>query len=93
MLKGINKHIIEINQLDNTHFYKAILFVRPESAEYDIETIENEAFTLLEEAGYITDNAPMGFLRKRARRKKQGIICLAISALITAVAITLAVIL
>lgn len=71
MLKGINKHIIEICDINNPHFYKAILFVRPESDEYDISELEEDANKILADSGYLTEIAPSGYLRRRERRKKR----------------------
>ena len=78
MIKGVNKQIIEINDIENEHFYKAILFVRPESSPRSEEYLNkqaNEYITLTE--GNIK-SAPIGYLRNKQSRNKRKLITTAI---------------
>lgn len=43
MVKGVNKNIIEVHDLNSTYFEKAILFVKPEYALFDSEKLFREA--------------------------------------------------
>ena len=85
VLKGINKHIIEICDINNPHFYKAILFVRPESDEYDPSELVEDANKILADSGYLTEIAPSGYLRRREKRKKRIILSCGILTLLLAV--------
>ena len=43
MVKGVNKNIIEVHDISNEFFEKAILFVKPEYALFDNEKLFKEA--------------------------------------------------
>ncbi|MBQ1928550.1 MAG: hypothetical protein II366_02175 [Clostridia bacterium] len=43
MVKGVNKNIIEVHDIENEYFDKAILFVKPEYALFDNEKLFKEA--------------------------------------------------
>ncbi len=43
MIKGVNKQIIEINDMDNKVFEKAVLYVRPECSEISEAKLYNSA--------------------------------------------------
>ncbi len=43
MVKGINKQIIEVVDTGNRYIQKAILFVRPEKADYDPQFLIHQA--------------------------------------------------
>ena len=43
MIKGVNKQIIEINDLENKIFEKAVLYIRPEYSEASIGKLHNSA--------------------------------------------------
>ena len=51
MLKGVNKHIVEINNPNNEYFEKAILFVKSEKLFLPPETLSNHAFDYLNTLG------------------------------------------
>lgn len=43
MLKGINKNVIEVMDIENEHFERVILFLKPENPESDEKTIRQWA--------------------------------------------------
>ena len=43
MLKGVNKKVVEIVDLENEYFERAILFVKPEPSEHDEKTLKQRA--------------------------------------------------
>ncbi|MEG0615620.1 MAG: hypothetical protein RR540_07680 [Oscillospiraceae bacterium] len=47
MIKGVNKHIVEINNPQNDYFEKAILFVKPEKLAIPPKKLSDEAFSYL----------------------------------------------
>ncbi|MBR5451633.1 MAG: hypothetical protein IKV36_01405 [Clostridia bacterium] len=74
MLKGVNKQIIEINDIENEYFYKAILFVRPESSPRPHEYLSKRANEYILYASCDIKNTPDGFLRSRESNKKRKLI-------------------
>lgn len=48
MIKGVNKRVIEINSTDSEYFEKAVLYVRPNSAELPPKLLNEEADMFLE---------------------------------------------
>ena len=92
MLKGVNKQIIEVNDIENEHFYKAILFVRPESSPRSNEFLNKQANEYILSASQDTKALPKGFLRRRAASRKKAVIIgigVASSALLTAILLML----
>lgn len=89
MLKGVNKQIIEINDIENEYFYKAILFVRPESSPRPHEYLNKRANEYILFATCDIKNTPDGFLRNREKDKKRKLITGALigAFLITAVSV------
>ena len=61
MVKGVNKNIIEVHDLQSEYFDKAILFVKPEYALFDSEK-------LFKEAKRYVNNADLN--RKCGKRRK-----------------------
>lgn len=43
MLKGVNKHVVEVVDLENEYFEKAILFLRPGRPDSDEGTLRQRA--------------------------------------------------
>ncbi len=43
MLKGVNKQVVEVVDLENEYFEKAILFIKAEKQERDEKTIRQRA--------------------------------------------------
>lgn len=43
MIKGVNKQIIEINDIENKVFEKAVLYIRPEYSDSSISKLHNSA--------------------------------------------------
>ena len=39
MLKGVNKHVVEVVDMENEYFEKAILFLRPGRPGFDESTL------------------------------------------------------
>lgn len=58
MLKGVNKSVVEVVDIDSEYFEKAILFLRPGSRAVDEGTLRRKADQYLEG------------IRYRPRRKK-----------------------
>ena len=85
MLKGVNKQIIEINDIENEHFYKAILFVRPESRPRSNEFLSKQANEYILSTSSEIKAAPSGFLRKKSTLKRR-IIIICVSVALVALA-------
>ena len=73
MVKGVNKQIIEISDIDNLSFERAILFVRPESQRLDSESLHEHASGFLASA-----SLRAGFYHRR--KIGQGLVCMLIGA-------------
>ena len=43
MLKGVNKHVVEVVDMENEYFEKAILFLRPGRPGFDESTLRQRA--------------------------------------------------
>ena len=43
MLKGVNKHVVEVVDMENEYFEKAILFLRPDRPSADEGTLRQRA--------------------------------------------------
>ncbi len=98
MIKGVNKQIIEINETENKIFEKAVLYVRPEYAELSDTKLYNSANEFIEEIS----NSDLWYvntqLKERGRelsKSSNKLIAslLATGLIVTAVVITLLVIL
>lgn len=51
-MKGVNKHVVEINNPQNDYFEKAILYIRPEKLDVSPKKLSDEALQYLETLGY-----------------------------------------
>lgn len=49
MIKGINRHVIEVTKTDNIYYERAILIVRPEFTGEEKRLLEKEAKRMLKE--------------------------------------------
>lgn len=74
MIKGVNKQIIEINDIENEHFYKAILFVRPESSPRSEEYLNKQANEYINLTEDNIKTAPIGYLRAKQCGRKKGLV-------------------
>ena len=52
MIKGVNKHIVEINNPKNDYFEKAILYVRSEKLTIPPKELSDEALNYLNSLGF-----------------------------------------
>ena len=52
MLKGVNKKVVEVMDIDNEYFEKAILFIKVEKQERDERTIKEKATSYLKDIKY-----------------------------------------
>lgn len=52
MIKGVNKHIVEINNPNNDYFEKAILYVRPDKLAIPPKELSGEARSYLDSLGF-----------------------------------------
>lgn len=84
MLRGVNKHIIEITETNNKYFEKAIIYVKPEYSHMNHNKLTKNANTFLENLTS-QDNKEI----KTAKIKRNNLIKIGIPLLILAVAITL----
>lgn len=78
MIKGVNKQIIEINDIENEHFYKAILFVRPESSPRSEEYLKKQANEYILTTSDNIKSAPVGYLRAKQSQNKRKLILSAV---------------
>lgn len=51
LIKGINRHIIEITDTDNAYYERALLVLKPEYASAERELLEKEARKVLKGLG------------------------------------------
>ena len=51
LIKGINRHIIEITDTDNAYYERALLVLKPEYASTERELLEKEARKVLKDLG------------------------------------------
>ena len=58
MLKGVNKKVVEVIDIENEYFEKAILFIKLEKQEGDERTIKEKATSYLKDIKY-TPRAPL----------------------------------
>ena len=64
MLRGVNRQIIEVNDIENPFFERAILFVRPDCGEETDRSLRSRAVDWLNTAG-------PDALRPARRRKRK----------------------
>lgn len=70
MIRGVNKYIIEVNNIKSDYFEKAIFFVKNDTTAND-KRLDTEANALIKKYNLIGKNGNMGFLRKRQIKKKK----------------------
>ena len=51
MIKGINRHVIEVTETDSAYYERALLVVKPEYASAEQQILEKEAKRVLRELG------------------------------------------
>lgn len=51
MIKGVNRHIIEITETENQYYERALLVIKPEYASVERELLEKEARKVLKDLG------------------------------------------
>lgn len=68
MVKGVNKNIIEVHDISNEFFEKAILFVKPEYALFDNEKLFKEAKRYVNNADL---NRRCGVKSNKGKKKSQ----------------------
>ncbi len=52
MIKGVNRHIVEINNPQNDYFEKAILYVRSEKLTIPPKELSDQALSYLNSFGF-----------------------------------------
>ncbi|MDR0914180.1 MAG: hypothetical protein LBM65_03320 [Oscillospiraceae bacterium] len=62
MVRGINRHIIEIMETENEYYERAVLFVRPEHEQTQYEILHSAAKKMLRQTG-----SPSVFKKKQRR--------------------------
>ena len=62
MIKGVNKHIVEINNPGNDYFEKAILYVRSDKLAIPPKELSGEAKSYLQSLGLQKKQFPWGRL-------------------------------
>ena len=70
MIRGVNKYIIEVNNIKSDYFEKAILFVKNDTTADD-KRLDTEANALIKKYNLIGKNGNIGFLRKKQIKKKK----------------------
>lgn len=51
LIKGINRQIIEVTEMENIYYERALLVIKPEYADAQKELLEKEAKKVLKEMG------------------------------------------
>lgn len=51
MIKGINRHVIEVTETESAYYERALLVVKPEYASVERELLEKEAKRVLKDLG------------------------------------------
>ena len=51
MIKGINKNVIELFELNNSYYERAFLFIKPECTSLSYKILEKEAKEILKKVG------------------------------------------
>lgn len=51
MIKGVNRHMIEISEIGNEYYERALLIVKPQYADIDKVMLEKEAKNILSKIG------------------------------------------
>lgn len=91
MIKGINKRIIEVNNIESDYFEKALFIVKDYNA--DIRRLNNEAERVVK--AYFPKNAigfSEGYLRNRKRKRNRVIFFVSLGLLLSAAVVALIII-
>ena len=87
MVKGVYKRVVEVNEMENDYFERAILVVRPEKNKYSEEKLKSKADEYVKNLG----SASVAWVKPSVRGKKERIFrwlgrlaCVLLGALITA---------
>lgn len=64
MIKGVNKKVIEINDMKNIYFEKAVLYVRPEMQDTPYRHLLKEASFYLDDSELAPGNKRLSKLSK-----------------------------
>lgn len=51
LIKGVNRHMIEVLEIGNEYYERALLIVKPEYADIDKEVLEKEAKSIMNKIG------------------------------------------
>lgn len=51
MIKGVNRHMIEVSDIESSYYEKAFLIVRPEYSDYQEKALRREAKKLVKNLG------------------------------------------
>lgn len=51
LIKGVNRHMIEVSEVGNEYYERALLIVKPEYADIDEKMLEREARSILNRIG------------------------------------------
>lgn len=89
MLKGVNKRIIEISNIENEYFYKALLFVNSDAIDKSDKKLQAEAnnyISSLVTKSSVSSFRP-GYLRRLRKLKKNVaivllLLCVGLSAIL-----------
>ncbi len=52
MIKGVNRQVIEVTNLDNLYYEKAFLVIKPQYSDYQEKMLRKEAKKLVSNIGY-----------------------------------------
>lgn len=94
MIKGVNKQIIEINDMNNKVFEKAVLYVRPEYSEMSESKLRSSADKFAKEVSgwdlwQITSQQPKPKVKSRAGKRQIIISFVATGIMLAAVVLVL----
>lgn len=51
MIKGVNRHVIEVTETESEYYERALLVIKPEYASMERDLLEREARKVLKELG------------------------------------------
>ena len=87
MIRGVNKYIIEVNNIKSDYFEKAILFVKNETGASD-KKLDYEANSLIKKYELMQKNSKVGYLRSNHIKKKRKILFCGLATILLSVAVT-----
>ncbi len=94
MIKGVNKQIIEINDMDNKVFEKAVLYVRPEYSDMAETKLRNSANEFAKQVSdwdlwCIAPKPPKSITKNKAGKRQIIVSLVATGTVVVAVILTL----